>query len=291
MTSPRALLAAWNIKAKKRLGQRFLSDPSTAKMIVSRSQLQAEDIVLEIGAGLGALTIPLAQNVKRVHAVEIDPHLAALLKTELLSNQIDNVTIVQKNILDFDISKLAREAGHPLLVMGNLPYNISSQVIVKLIDTRASISRAVLMLQKELAQRITAQPGKKDYGRLTVMLNYCASVQSIAQVKAPLFFPLVKVDSEVIEIDFKPTPPERPDDETFFFRVVKAAFAQRRKTLRNALAGSELHLEPKIARQALERIGIDPSRRAETLMVPEFVRLSNTLGQIFSVTPKPTIVD
>jgi len=169
-----------------------------------------------------------------------------------------------------------------LLVMGNLPYNISSQVIVKLIDTRASISRAVLMLQKELAQRITAQPGKKDYGRLTVMLNYCASVQSIAQVKAPLFFPMVKVDSEVIEIDFKPTSPERPDDETFFFRVVKAAFSQRRKTLKNALVGSDLHLEPKIAKQVLGRAAIDPARRAETLMVPEFVRLSNTLGEIWS---------
>jgi len=268
------------MRAKKKLGQHFLTDPSTAQMIVSRSRLRAEDVVLEIGAGLGALTVPLAQRVASLYAVEIDPQLTSLLKAELLSRGMGNVIIIQKNILEFDIAKLAQATGRHLLVMGNLPYNISSQIIVKMIDTRASINRAVIMLQKELAQRITARPGKKDYGRLTVMLNYCATIQSVAQVAAPLFFPAVKVDSEVIEIDFKPISGVGPSDEAFFFRVVKAAFAQRRKTLKNALAGSELHLESTIVQPVLERVGIDPRRRAETLGVAEFVHLSNALRDV-----------
>ncbi len=284
MTSPRILLNAWNIRAKKQLGQNFLSDRSTAAMIVTRAGISADDVVLEIGAGLGAITIPVARIARAVYAVEIDPQLINLLKTELLTNNITNVSLVEKSILHLDIEELTGKLGHKIVVMGNLPYNISSQILVKLINSRTSVNRAVLMFQKEFAQRITAQPGGKDYGRLTVMLNYCADLNRLATIDAALFFPKPKVDSEVLEIKFKSPLKDRAHDEESLFRVIKAAFGRRRKTLKNALAGSELRITGDTALGALEVAGIDPVRRAETLEVSEFVALSNCLeGMLQSI--------
>jgi 16S rRNA (adenine1518-N6/adenine1519-N6)-dimethyltransferase len=278
MTSPRTLLTAWNLKPKKQLGQNFLSDPSTSEMIAGRSEISSDDAVLEIGAGLGALTIPLARTAKKVYAVEKDRQLMDLLKTELLVNQISNAVLIQENILNIDIAELAQNEGRKFVVMGNLPYNISSQILVQLIHSRSAVKRAVLMFQKELAQRIGAQSGCKDYGRLTVMLRYCADIRTLANIGANLFFPKPKVDSQVLEIKFKEMPDVSVNDEDFFFRVIKAAFGQRRKTLRNSLAGSELQIDTDAAARALEDSGIDPSRRAETLTVAEFAGLSNRLG-------------
>ena len=280
MTSPRILLNAWDIRARKHLGQNFLSDRSTAEMIVTRSAISRDDLVLEIGAGLGAITIPVARIAREVYAIEIDPRLIDLLNTELLTYNIVNVSLIEKNILHFNIDELSTRLGHKIVVMGNLPYNISSQILVKLIDSRAAIDRAVIMLQKELAQRITAQPGVKAYGRLTVMLNYCADLNRLATIEAALFFPKPKVDSEVIEINFKNRPRIPAHNETFFFRVIKAAFGRRRKTLKNALAGSQLRITTDTAQRALHLTGIDPIRRAETLSVSEFVALSNCLEEM-----------
>ncbi len=277
MTSPRILLNAWDIRAKKQLGQNFLSDRSTAEMIVTRSGISANDVVLEIGAGLGAITIPVARIARAVYAVEIDPRLIDLLNTELLTHNIANVSLMEKSILHLDIEELSRRLGHQIVVMGNLPYNISSQILVKLINSRTAVDRAVLMFQKELAQRITAQPGGKDYGRLTVMLNYCADLNRLATIEAALFFPKPKVDSEVLEIKFKNLLLDRAYNEEFLFRVIKAAFGRRRKTLKNALAGSQLRITGDTALRALNLASIDPVRRAETLEVSEFVALSNCL--------------
>jgi 16S rRNA (adenine1518-N6/adenine1519-N6)-dimethyltransferase len=162
--------------------------------------------------------------------------------------------------------------------MGNLPYNISSQVIVKLIHARQYVDRAVLMLQKEMAQRICAGPGSKTYGRLSVMLQYCATARELMQVKAAQFFPAPKVDSTVIGIRFSAPPPFPAIDEALLFRVIKAAFGKRRKTLRNALSQSDLQLDPATCETLLTQAGIDPTRRAETLSVAEFVRLSNAVA-------------
>jgi len=285
MTSPRTLLNARNIRAKKQLGQIFLSDPPTAAMIVRRSLVSPDDVVLEIGAGLGAISIPVARIARKVYAVEIDPQLIDILKIELLTNNISNVVLAQKDILQLDIPELAEKLGHTIVVMGNLPYNISSQVLIKLINSRSAISRAILMFQKELARRITAQPGCKDYGRLTVMLQYCAELKSLATIEAALFFPRPKVDSEVLEISFTNPLKFRANDEKFFFRVIKAAFGRRRKTLKNALAGSELRITVDTALRALDLAGIDPIRRAETLEVSEFVVLSNCLDRILGSGP------
>jgi len=277
MTSPRILLVAHNIRPKKQLGQNFIIDPGFTKMIVNRSGILPEDVVLEIGAGLGALTIPLARKAKKVFAVERDHQIIDILKTEILVSGLSNTVIIEKNILTLDIEVLAENIGRKIVVMGNLPYNISSQILVQLIKSRKMVSRAILMFQKELAQRILAQPDCKDYGRLTVMLRYCSDIKKLADAKAALFYPKPKVDSEILELKFKSKVAHPVRDETFFFRVIKAAFGNRRKTLKNSLAASELNIDANTAKQILERSGIDPVRRAETLNTEEFVKLSNLL--------------
>ena len=165
-----------------------------------------------------------------------------------------------------------------LVVLGNLPYNISSQIVVKLIQERRQVDRAVLMFQKELAQRLCAGPGTKAYGRLSVVLQYCADLTHFFDLRATQFYPQPQVDSTVLGIRFKSYIQSPVSDERLFTRVVQAAFGQRRKTLRNALSGGLLPLDSSAAVQALEACGIDPRRRAETLSVNEFVTLSNEIG-------------
>jgi len=281
MTSPNTLLKAWRMRAKKKLGQHFLAEPATANMIAQKAAIKPYETVLEIGAGLGALTIPLARLARQVHAVEKDPQIAKLLQTELIAHRLENVDITCEDILKYDMRPLTQNVDRPLVVMGNLPYNISSQILVKLIDQRALVSRAVLMIQKELAQRICATPGGRDYGRLTVMLKYCADIRAVAEVSAAQFAPPPKVASTVVLLHFFAQNHYDVADETFFFRVIKAAFSQRRKTLKNALAGSDLHLAPDIAKKALEKADIDPRRRAETLAVEEFVRLNTQITTLY----------
>jgi len=277
MTSPKILLAAHNIRPKKQFGQNFIVDPAFADMIVCRAGISSEDIILEIGAGVGALTVPLARKAKMIFAVERDSRIIGILNTQILAGGFTNVSIIGKDILAMDIGALSEDAGGNIIVMGNLPYNISSQILVRLIHSRQNIRRAVLMLQKELSQRITAQAGCKDYGRLSVMLSYCSDIKKLIDVKASLFYPRPKVDSEILELKFKKEIQDQATDELFFFKVIKAGFGNRRKTLKNALSASELNIGADAATHVLERSGIDPIRRAETLTVEEFVKLSNNL--------------
>jgi 16S rRNA (adenine1518-N6/adenine1519-N6)-dimethyltransferase len=277
MTSPRILLAAQRLHPKKQLGQNFIVDPGFTEMIVKRAGILPEDIILEIGAGLGALTIPLARRAKKVFAIEKDRQIIPILNREILVSGLTNIIIIEKDILSVDINALVEDMGGKIVVMGNLPYNISSQILVQLIRSRKGIRRAVLMFQKELAQRITAETGCKDYGRLTVMLRYCSNIKKLVDAKASLFFPKPKVDSEILELIFKRDIDHEAADEAFLFKVIKAGFGNRRKTLKNALAASELNMDPNTAKRVLETSGIDPVRRAETLTVEEFVTLSNTL--------------
>ncbi|MGA7142940.1 MAG: 16S rRNA (adenine(1518)-N(6)/adenine(1519)-N(6))-dimethyltransferase RsmA [Desulfobacterales bacterium] len=282
MTSPKILLAAHNIRPKKQFGQNFIVDPAFADMIVCRAGISSEDIILEIGAGVGALTVPLARKAKMIFAVEKDSRIIGILNTQILAGGFTNVSIIGKDILAMDIGALSEDAGGNIIVMGNLPYNISSQILVRLIHSRQNIRRAVLMLQKELSQRITAQAGCKDYGRLSVMLSYCSDIKKLIDVKASLFYPRPKVDSEILELKFKKEIQDQATDELFFFKVIKAGFGNRRKTLKNALNASELNIGADAATHVLENSGIDPIRRAETLTVEEFVKLSNNLLEAIS---------
>jgi len=278
MTSPRTLLSAWNLHPKKQLGQNFLAEPSTARMIIDRSGIEAEDIILEIGSGLGALTIPAARTAAHVTAVETDRQIADLLKTELLAAGIDNVTLLRDSIFNVDIQALAAGENRKMVVIGNLPYNISSQILMQLVNARAVVARAVVMFQKELAERLLAVPGNKTYGRITVMLAYCAEIKTVATIRSRMFYPRPKVDSEVLEIRFREKIDHPADDEAYLFQVIKAAFGKRRKTLKNALSQSELGIDGPMAAKALVAADIDPVRRAETLTVAEFVHLSNIIG-------------
>ena len=291
MTSPKILLKAWNIQAKKQFGQTFLADRSTAEKIVHRAAIEPEDTIIEIGAGLGALTVPLAQAAAKVYAVERDPQLAGLLSTELLARGVTNVDIVKADILRLDLPALTGDSTRLPLVVGNLPYNISSQIVVRLLGYRQMIGRCILMFQKELAQRLTASPGVKDYGRLTVMLRYCADIQSLVDVNASCFYPRPKVDSEVIEILFRSKFSTEDIDEALLFRVIRAAFGRRRKTLKNALARSRLHLPADAVRSALIQAGIDPTRRAETLEAAEFIALSQSLAPLIDKNRHPPSTD
>jgi 16S rRNA (adenine1518-N6/adenine1519-N6)-dimethyltransferase len=279
MTSPKTLLKAWDIRADKRLGQNFLHDPSTAVKIVALADLRPDEIVLEIGAGLGALTVAISRRAARVYAVEKDRRLLDLLKAELLLHQATNASVLETDFLRLDLRELADRAGGRLTVMGNLPYNISSQILLRLIAQRSLLNRAILMFQKELAERLVAGPGSRAYGRLSVVLQYCAEIRPLALVEAARFFPRPKVDSQVVEIRFRSAVAHHPADEAFLFRVIKAAFGRRRKTLKNSLAGSELAIAAGELLAALGNAGIDPARRAETLSVAEFVALSECLRE------------
>lgn len=262
------------------MGQNFLAHPGTARMIVERAGLDREERVLEIGPGLGALTIPLAQAADTVIAVEKDAHLVPLLRDALAAARLERVVVREADILACDFGALAREAGGPLTVFGNLPYNISSQVVVRLIEARRHVRRAVLMFQRELADRLTAAPGGRDYGRITAMLSYCADVDRVVVVKSGAFYPAPQVDSEVVEIRFDPERRWPPHDERHLFRVIAAAFGQRRKTLRNALAAGGLGFSLARVEAALHRAGIDPRRRAETLSAADFVALEAALRMV-----------
>ena len=279
MTSPRTLLKAWNIKPKKQLGQNFLINAALAETIVKCADLTAGDHVLEIGSGLGAITIPAARRAARLVAVEKDAQLLDLLRTELAVQQLANVELVHQDILTLDIREVFGHGQARGVVIGNLPYNISSQIIVQLIAARACLQRALLMLQKEMAQRLIAPPGTKDYGRLSVMLQYCAEVAVVAEAPAGMFYPRPKVDSQVIHVHFRDRIGFPAEDEGLLSRVVKAGFSQRRKTLRNALTGNILQADHARVEAWLARAGIDSRRRAETLTVEEFVRLANLIAR------------
>jgi 16S rRNA (adenine1518-N6/adenine1519-N6)-dimethyltransferase len=233
---------------------------------------------------LGTLTIPLARKAKKVFAVEKDHQIVSVLNVEILASGLTNISVIEKDILSIDINALVEDMGGEIVVMGNLPYNISSQILVQLIRSREGISRAVLMFQKELAHRITSETGCKDYGRLTVMLRYCSDIRKLADAKASLFFPKPKVDSEILELKFKKEIGHKAEDEAFLFKVIKSGFGNRRKTLKNALAASELNIDPDTAKRILEKSDIDPIRRAETLTVEEFVKLSNNLLPIAALS-------
>lgn len=275
MLSMPMLLKIGGLKPKKQFGQNFLQDLSSAEMIVNKAGIGADDTVLEIGPGLGTFTVALGRAANSVIAVEKDAQLLPLLTMQLIDcDLVHKVEVVEADILRFDLKSRFEALPRKGVVCGNLPYNISSQILVMLIENRQYIAKAVLMFQKELADRIAAPPGKKDYGRISAMLQYCADIKPLATLKPPSFLPPPKVDSCVVEINFKDELPYPPHSEQWLFRVIKGSFGNRRKTLRNSLSASGLGLTGKEAGVLLQQCNIDPERRAETLSPAEFVDLA-----------------
>lgn len=267
-----------NLYAGKEMGQNFLSNPGTAQMIVDQADISKDTRVLEVGPGLGGLTLPLAKAAGQVVAVEKDKRLIPILEKELSEAGISNVRIINRNILKTDIREIAGDDR--LVVMGNLPYNISSQVLFQLVKNRAVVDRAFLMFQKELAVRLVAVPGGRDYSRLSAVVQFASRIHHVADIGPRCFFPKPDVDSTVLRFDFFQTADTDGEKEDVLFDVIKAAFSKRRKTLRNSLAGGELGFNKAEAGQLLEQAGIDPARRAETLGVKEFVALADAVPHI-----------
>ncbi len=281
----RTLLDKYGLRAKKWFGQNFLTSTRTFRAIVDATVVADDDWIVEIGAGLGTLTARLAERVceGKVIALERDRDMIAVLEGEL--GHFDNVHIENVDALRYDLAMAARWRGDRITVCGNLPYHIAAPLIFKALDARAQIARIVVMVQKEMADRIVAPPGGKDYGAMSVMIQAFADASMVTRVSAGSFVPAPKVESAVVRI--VPTPDGRPrvdiTDEKHFGAVVHAGFGQRRKTLRNALKAV---FDAAAIDAALATTGIDGQRRAETLAVVEFAALARALPAGPGTPPK-----
>ena len=278
--TPREILHHYAIKPRKKLGQSFLVELETIQKIAVSADVQKDDIIVEIGAGIGVLTEYLARNnAAKIIAVELDDQLVKVLKDRL--SQYKNIQIHHGNILKFDFQSLAETQQHKIKVVGNIPYNISSPLLFHLLSCRHLISSFVLMMQKELIDRLVAFPGTKSYGVPSVILQMFATVEKIVTIPASYFHPRPQVESSVIKCIFKEQSLIKLEDEDIFIRLVRDSFAQRRKMLMNNLKHSKLleGVSDALLHEALTLAGIDGQRRGETLSVAEFGMLSNILQQ------------
>jgi 16S rRNA (adenine1518-N6/adenine1519-N6)-dimethyltransferase len=279
-TSPKTLLNRLGLRPKKTLGQHFLLHPHQARRIVAALHLTGEETVVEIGAGLGALTVFLAPAARRVIALERDPDLARFLREDLLVDT-PGVEVICQDVLKFDFPKAGREAGRPLAVVGNLPYQITSPLLFTLMQDIPAIAQAVLMVQQEVGARLLASPGTKDYGILSVLGQYHFRVSRLFSLSPGNFFPPPQVDSAVLRLRPE-TPAPAALDPALLHRLVKIAFGHRRKTLNNTLVSqaADLGLSPETMRALLAELHIDLKRRGETLSLAEFVTVSNQVAAL-----------
>ena len=263
----------YGFKLSKSLGQNFLTDKNIIDKIIESSLITKDDMVIEIGPGIGVLTAEAAQAAGKVIAVEIDKNLIPILKETLA--EFDNVEIVNQDILKTDLNRLIAENGYDKVrIIGNLPYYITTPIIMKLLEDGVRADSITVMMQKEVADRIKAAPGTKAYGALSLAVQYYCTVEAVAKVPKEVFFPQPKVDSAVLRLDIRGEKPVKLKDERVFFACIKAGFGQRRKTLLNSLTGV-CGLGKEEVLGVLETAGIDPVRRAETLSLEEFAALAN----------------
>ena len=274
-----AVLQKYGVRAQKKYGQNFLIDTHVLERIMDAAQIAGEDFVLEIGPGIGTMTQYLAERAGHVTAVEIDRTLIPILR-ETLGNY-ENVEIINEDILKLDIRALIQErnGGRPVKVVANLPYYITTPILMELLEKRLPIASITVMVQKEVAERMQTGPGSKEYGALSLAVQYYARPRIVANVPPNCFLPRPAVGSAVIRLDCWEKPPVEVRDESFLFALIRGAFQQRRKTLPNALAGSgELELSREQVAAALEEMGLDAAVRGERLSLEQFAQLSNLLG-------------
>lgn len=277
LTSPRTIRNIqdkFGFTFKKGLGQNFLTSQEVLCDIVDAAEIDGG--VMEIGPGFGVLTSALAQSCGKVVAVEIDERLIEVLEYTLA--EFDNVKIISGDILKLDVEKIIHEEfrDKKISIAANLPYYITTPIIAKLLEEKLPIKNIVVMVQKEVAQRMAAKPSSKDYGAITVLCQYFAVPSIVTEVPASMFVPPPKVDSAVLKLKMLDEPSVKVKDEKLFFRVVKAAFAQRRKTLLNCLCAA-FSLPKAEMSDLLERVNINPSRRGETLSLEEFAEIADAL--------------
>lgn len=268
------IAAKYGFTFKKGLGQNFLTSKEILERIAESAEIEYGAI--EIGPGFGVLTDELAERAEKVVALEIDERLIPVLK-DTMSDR-DNIKVINADVMKTDMAKLIEEefGEKPVSIAANLPYYITTPIITMLLESRLPVKNIVVMVQKEVAERISAAPGSKDYGALTVMCRYFTRPELVCVVPASLFVPHPKVDSAVLRLRVLDKPSVEVSDEKLFFRTVKAAFSQRRKTLLNCLAANFPHGKAALT-DILESLGIDPRRRGETLSIAEFAELSEKL--------------
>lgn len=269
----RMIKEKYGFKFSKSLGQNFLTDKNIIDKIVDGAEIGPEDTVIEIGPGVGVITYEAAQQARRVIAVEIDKSLIPILQYTL--GEFDNVQVINEDILKLDVNSLIDgEASGGVKIMGNLPYYITTPIIMKLLEDGVKADSITIMMQKEVADRIKASPGSKTYGALSVAVQYYCTVDKVADVPRSVFMPQPNVDSIVLRLSIRKEKPVVLSDEKTFFDCVKAGFGQRRKTLLNSLQGVP-GANKELIGDSLRAAGIDPGRRAETLDLEEFAKISN----------------
>ena len=265
---------------QKKFGQNFLIDAHVLDKIIAAAGVTADDMVLEIGPGIGTMTQYLAERARQVTAVEIDTNLIPILKETL--SDYDNVTVINEDILKVDIKKLAEEynAGKPIKVVANLPYYITTPIIMGLFESGVPIDNITVMVQKEVADRMQVGPGSKDYGALSLAVQYYAEPYIVANVPPNCFIPRPNVGSAVIRLTRHQTPPVEVKDRELMFKLIRASFNQRRKTLLNGLNNSpELSFGKEQIAAAIEQLGVPAAVRGEALTLEQFARLSDLLRE------------
>ena len=277
----RAILKKYRLSPKKSLGKNFLIDANILKYIVRTAEIDAHTGVIEIGPGIGALTEHLARAAERVLAFEIDRRLIPVLQENLAA--FPHVQIIHQDVLEADLKQFAAacfERNQPLSVVANLPYYVTTPILIHVLESGIFFRHMVVMVQKEVARRLTAQPGSKDYGSLSILVQYYTACRYMKLVPKTVFIPQPNVDSAIVKLSRREAPPVRVDDESFFFRLIRASFAMRRKTLINNLLAHFLPKEDKPALlDALAQVEVDGNRRAESLSMAEFARISQALKQ------------
>lgn len=276
-SNTKELLKQFEFRMSKSLGQNFLIDKSILDKIIEGAGLTKEDYVLEIGPGMGSMTQKLCESAAKVVAVEIDKKLIPVLNVTL--SEYDNVTVVNQDVLKVDLKALLEEhfGGTPVKVVANLPYYITTPIIMKLLEEKLNLSSITIMVQKEVGDRIKAAPGGKEYGALSVAVQYYAKPSQVLLVPPHSFIPQPEVDSIVLKLDILEEPAVKVQDEKLFFRVVKASFGQRRKTLLNALSAGNLGLSKEQFKEVLAAVDVDENRRGETLCLQEFANITNNI--------------
>lgn len=272
------ILKKYNFSFQKKYGQNFLIDRLVLDKIVKAAEITKEDTVLEIGPGIGTLTQYLCEKAKHCIAVEIDKNLIPILENDTLASY-DNVTIINEDILKVDIEELLKITGAKnLKVVANLPYYITTPIVMGLLEKNAPISSMTVMVQKEVALRMQAVPGSKDYGALSLAIAYYADAYLAANVPPNCFMPRPNVGSAVIRLRLHDKKPVYPKDEMFMFKIIRASFNQRRKTLVNGLKNSsETQIQREKSEEALKKLGFDVNVRGEQLTLVDFARLSDLL--------------
>ena len=274
-----AVLQKYKFNFQKKFGQNFLIDTHVLDKIIGSAEITKDDVVLEIGPGIGTMTQYLACAAKKVIAVEIDKALIPILEDTL--SDYDNVEVINNDVLKVDLAALAKEKnnGRPIKVVANLPYYITTPIIMGLFENHVPVDSITVMVQKEVADRMQTGPGSKDYGALSLAVQYYAKPQILLNVPASCFMPRPNVDSAVIQLTRYEKPPVEVADEHLMFRLIRASFNQRRKTLANGLNNApDIHLSKEVIQESIEELGVPVTIRGEALTLQQFAQLSNIIG-------------